>query len=87
MKFPNLKLAMDHRRCTQFMLADVLKISEPTFSRKIRGRAEFLPHEKCRIADALGYNVAWLFTEYTIPASARRETATLTPAAETRSIS
>lgn len=84
MRYSNLRLAMDRRRLRQFDLAQSLNISDATFSRKLHGRAGWLPHEKNRIAELLGFDPSWLFAEAAIPASARRETATLAPVMETR---
>jgi hypothetical protein len=84
MRFLNLALAMAERHYTGTMLADLLKISEATFSRKIHGRAQFAPHERARIAASLRFDPRWLFEEPIIPASARRETTMLKGPTETR---
>jgi hypothetical protein len=70
-KFPNLKLAMGERRVTQFMLADLLRMSDASFSRRLTGRAFFAPHEKRRIGEYLQLDPEWLFTEARIPSTAR----------------
>ena len=85
MRFPHLKMAMAERRVPQYQVADLLRLSDAGFSRRLTGRTEFAPHEKQRIAEFLGLDAAWLFDEVRIPASARfRETAALSPAMETR---
>ena len=71
MKYPNLKVALSQKRIPQFVLAQLLRMSEGTFSLRMNGRAEFAPHEKTRIAEFLGFDADWLFTEAYIPASAR----------------
>jgi hypothetical protein len=82
MRYPNLKLAMESKRYTGSILAQLLRISGATFSRKIHGSGglDFLPHERARIATSLGFDESWLFAEAVIPASAcRRETAMFAP--------
>lgn len=73
MRFPNLSWALAFGRIPQYRLAAVLVMSEASLSRRLAGRADFLPHEKRRIAEYLAYREDWLFREENPPASARLE--------------
>jgi transcriptional regulator with XRE-family HTH domain len=93
MRFVNFRIAVAERRLAQYELAALLRMSDATFSRKLSGRAEFLPHERQCLAEFLGFDAAWLFAEITPPASARltvvrhgcvHETAALCGAGEIR---
>lgn len=81
--YQNLLLAMRRRNRRAYELAALLKVSESTFSKKMR-RGQFLEFEKARVATSLGFESDWLFAEATIPAAARRETAMIAPATEHR---
>jgi len=72
MKYPNLNWMIWCKGERRYQIAVALKISEATLTRKFQGRADFLPYEKERIAEILGYTSSWLFAELTPPASARR---------------
>jgi hypothetical protein len=66
-KYPNLKFAMEHRRRFAYEVAEALKLDPASFSRRMRGRAEFAPHERARLVELLGFPVDWLFAEITLP--------------------
>lgn len=68
--YPNLWLTMKSRRLKQFDLAAMLKCSDVTISRKLRGLQPLTATEKEVIARELAINVVWLFSEAIIPQSA-----------------
>lgn len=61
MKFPNVAFAADERGLAQYQLATVAGMSESRLSRCMNARMEFTPRERSRIAEALGFDEAWLF--------------------------
>ena len=61
MRFPNLTYALDERRLAHDELAERIGMDSSRFSRCVRGRFEFAPHEKTRIAEALRFEESWLF--------------------------
>jgi hypothetical protein len=63
MKFPNLLWAIEESRLAHYELASRIGMDASRFSRCLRGRFEFAPHERARIAEVLGYPVEWLFAE------------------------
>ena len=67
MRFPNLLWAIRENRLAQFELAARVGVSESKMSRAINGRLDLSADERHRIADALGYPVAWLFRPMTQP--------------------
>ena len=74
MCFPNLAWAMAQHRIVQYQIARALGISEGTLSVRLRGRVQFAPHEKARIAELVGYQAEWLFAEIAPPAGVRLHT-------------
>ncbi len=83
MLFPNLRNMMKYRRVRLWELAAVLKRSDTYLSDRLEGRYQFAPHERTRIAEYFGLQEGYLFKQFEPPV-ARRETASLTPAMETR---
>lgn len=83
MKFPNLRVMMGHTRTRLWELGKILKRSDAYLSDRLNGRYEFAPHERTRIAEFFGVNENWLFQPFQPPV-ARRETAMLAPATESR---
>lgn len=83
MKYPNLRAMMFHRKVRLFELAAVLRMSDGALSMRLTGRYEFAPHERNRLAEYFSVSSDWLFQEFRPPV-ARRETAMLVPAMETR---
>jgi hypothetical protein len=79
LRFPNLTWAIDEKRLAHYELATSARMDASRFSRCLRGRFEFAPHEKTRIAELLSYSEAWLFSEPRPPrtTSAIRETETV----------
>ena len=63
MRFPNLIWAIDEKRLAHYELAARVGMDASRFSRCLRGRFEFAPHERQRIAEVLGYPLDWLFEE------------------------
>jgi hypothetical protein len=63
MKFPNLLWAIEESRLAHYELASRIGMDASRFSRCLRGRFEFAPHERTRIAEVLAYPVEWLFAE------------------------
>lgn len=61
MKFPNLVYAISLKRLPHYEIAQMAKISEWRFSRRLNGRGEFSPTECTRLAEALGFDESWLF--------------------------
>jgi hypothetical protein len=93
MVFINLEWVLGLRRIRRFEIAQLLKISEGALCNRLTGKTEFLPHEKQRVAEYVGFQPEWLFAQLTPPHSARItrvdgghqvETAALAPARETR---
>lgn len=84
MLFPNVTIALERLGRTQVFLAETLAISQPTLSRKLSGLSDLAPHEKARIAEALGFTEEWLFAPISIPREAARETAMRAPAETAR---
>lgn len=72
MKYPNLVFAIAKRRFAHYEIAVAVGMSEWRFSRCLNGRSSFAPHEKTRIAEALNYDIAWLF-ESVIPRPTRAD--------------
>lgn len=81
--FPNLRSLMTFRHVRVFELAHVLKISDGATSNRLNGRIPWAPHERNRLVSFFGVEEDWLFQEFRPPV-ARRETASLVPAMETR---
>ena len=73
MKFPNLLWAIKNRRMTHYEMASKLQRDASHFSKCLNGRVEFLPHERKRISETLGYEVDWLFQKIVPPKPVRRE--------------
>jgi hypothetical protein len=69
MKYMNLRFAIEHRRVYGYELADALRLDPANFSRRLRGRTQFAPHQKARIAELLGFPADWLFAETVFPSS------------------
>lgn len=69
MKFPNLLWAIEERRLAHYELASRIKMDASRFSRCLRGRFDFAPHERQRVAEVLGYPESWLFTKPAPPKS------------------
>jgi transcriptional regulator with XRE-family HTH domain len=67
MRFPNLEWAIA-RFGSQFRFAALLGESESWLSRRLTGRVEFTPEDRGRVAQTVGYPVAWLFEEPAPPA-------------------
>ena len=63
MKDSNLVWAIGRRRLAHNELATRIKMDPSRFSRCLNGRFEFAPHERSRIAEALGFDDEWLFRE------------------------
>jgi hypothetical protein len=61
MRFPNLPWAIEERRLAHYEFAARVGMDSSRFSRCLRGRFEFAPHERQRIAEALDYPAEWLF--------------------------
>ena len=68
MRFPNLIFAIDESRLRHYELADRVGMESSRFSRCVRGRFDFAPQERKRIAKLLRYPEAWLFALATPPA-------------------
>ena len=73
MRFANLEWLLAQRRIARYQLASLLRTSEGSISRKLSGRSEFLPHERTRVSEFLGYQQSWLFQETVPPDNARLE--------------
>jgi hypothetical protein len=73
MGFSNLRLAMSQKRIYGYELARALKISDASFTARMQGRAQFLPHERSRISEILAIDEIWLFSEVHIPTSVMRK--------------
>jgi len=71
MMFPNLIWAIRQERMAQFELAAKAGLSESRLSRAINSRVELSTTERERIANILGYSVAWLFRLVTLSRAAR----------------
>jgi transcriptional regulator with XRE-family HTH domain len=71
MMFPNLIWAIRQERMAQFDLAAKAGLFESRLSRAINGRVELSTTERERIANILGYSVAWLFRPMTPSRAAR----------------
>lgn len=69
MKYPNLLWAVRKRRLAHYELATRVKMDPSRFSRCLNGRFEFAPHERSRIAEALGFDEGWLFRDPLPPGS------------------
>lgn len=67
MKYPNLVWAIGRRRLAHYELATRIKMNPSRFSRCLDGRFEFAPHERSRIAEALGFDEGWLFRDLLPP--------------------
>jgi len=67
MRFPNLVWAIEEIRLRHYELADSVGMSAFRFSRCLRGRSDFDPIERRRIAAAFRYAEAWLFAGPTPP--------------------
>lgn len=65
--YPFLLATLRNRRLRQYDLARLLKCSEVTVSRKLRGLQALTGAEKEIIAHALCVNVIWLFNEVLVP--------------------
>ena len=63
MKYMNLRFAIERRRVYGYELADALRLDPANFSRRLRRRTQFAPHQKARIAELLGFPADWLFAE------------------------
>ncbi len=63
MRFPNLFWAIEQKRLAHYELAARVGMDASRFSRCLRGRFEFVPYQKQRIAEVLAYPAEWLFTE------------------------
>ncbi len=63
MRFPNLLWAIEHRRLAHYELAGRVGMDASRFSRCLRGRIEFAPHERERVVKVLGFPTEWLFAE------------------------
>ncbi len=61
MRFPNLVYAISLKRLPHYEIAQEVGISEWRFSRLLKGRSEFLPAERERVAGVLGFDQGWLF--------------------------
>jgi len=71
--FPNLSWVLSEMKISQLTLADHLKISGPSLTRKMQGRAVFTELEKVRVSEYVGYDSSWLFARFSPPLSARRK--------------
>jgi hypothetical protein len=67
MKYMNLRFAIEHRRVYGYELANALRLDPANFSRRLRGRTQFAPYQKARIAELLGFPADWLFAEMVFP--------------------
>ena len=72
MKYMNLRFAIEHRRMYGYELADALRLDPANFSRRMKGRTEFAPHQRARIAELLGFPADWLFAEMVFPKTGPR---------------
>jgi hypothetical protein len=82
--FPNLRAVMSDRGVRLYHLAAHLRVSDGYLCQRLAGRRPFQDHERRLIAQYFCINPDWLFAPLHVPASARRETATLTPVVESR---
>jgi hypothetical protein len=79
MRFPNLLWAIEKRRLAHYEVASRIGMDASRFSRCLRGRFEFAPHEIARTAEVLSYPAEWLFAEARPPrVSTRGEQAAAT---------
>lgn len=71
MRFPNLLWAIEESRLAHYELASRIGMDASRFSRCLRGRFEFAPHERRRVTEILGYPEPWLFARPAPPARVR----------------
>jgi hypothetical protein len=67
MRFPNLVWAIEDARLRHYELAGRVGMETSRFSRCVRGRFNFAPHERVKITETLGYPEVWLFATPTPP--------------------
>jgi hypothetical protein len=65
--FPNIVWELKRRRLPQYVFAKSVRIDKTRFSRAMSGIVELTEIERERIAQALGYPEAWLFSRPTPP--------------------